>query len=160
MGAMGRVHRGNDRTLLEDYCSRFGILLERRYSGLALLEAKPQAERAAIAANEATLKAKAADRAKSIFLANMAHELRTPLNAIIGFSELIKVDNIKAKECYREYAGYIHDSVFFYSTSSMVFSISRGLKREGWSWRNSLSLSTSWFSLRLPRYGPSSKTNP
>jgi signal transduction histidine kinase len=110
MGAMGHVHRGNDRTLLEDYCSRFGILLERRYSGLALLEAKQQAESAAIAANEATLKAKAADRAKSIFLANMAHELRTPLNAIIGFSELIKIDNIKAKECYREYAGYIHDS--------------------------------------------------
>jgi len=107
---MGHVHRGNDRTLLEDYCSRFGILLERRYSGLALLEAKQQAERAAIAANEATLKAKAADRAKSIFLANMAHELRTPLNAIIGFSELIKIDNVKVKEHYTEYAGYIREA--------------------------------------------------
>lgn len=110
MAAMGNAQRGNNRTLLEDYCSRFGTLLERRYSGLALLEAKQQAEKAVITANEAMLKAKAADRAKSKFLANMAHELRTPLNAIIGFSELIKIDNIRAKEGYREYAGYIHDS--------------------------------------------------
>jgi signal transduction histidine kinase len=63
-----------------------------------------------IAANEATLKAKAADRAKSTFLANMAHELRTPLNAIIGFSEIIKLNNIQTKERYPEYAGYIHDA--------------------------------------------------
>ncbi len=34
--------------------------------------------------------AKAADRAKSAFLASMSHELRTPLNAIIGFSEVLK----------------------------------------------------------------------
>ena len=33
--------------------------------------------------------ARAADRAKSLFLANMGHELRTPLNAIIGFSGLL-----------------------------------------------------------------------
>jgi signal transduction histidine kinase len=56
------------------------------------------------------LKAKAADRAKSKFLANMAHELRTPLNAIIGFSDLIKLDNVKVKERYTEYAGYIHEA--------------------------------------------------
>ncbi len=34
--------------------------------------------------------ARAADCAKSEFLAAMSHELRTPLNAIIGFSEVIK----------------------------------------------------------------------
>jgi K+-sensing histidine kinase KdpD len=40
----------------------------------------------------------------------MAHELRTPLNAIIGFSEIIKLDKIKARERYPEYAGYIYDA--------------------------------------------------
>jgi two-component system cell cycle sensor histidine kinase PleC len=85
-------------------------LVEHRYSGLALLEAKQQAEKAASGAHQAMLKAKAADRAKSKFLANMAHELRTPLNAIIGFSEVIKLDQIQMRNSYPEYAGYIHDA--------------------------------------------------
>jgi PAS domain S-box-containing protein len=33
--------------------------------------------------------AEAANRAKSVFLANMGHELRTPLNAVIGFSRML-----------------------------------------------------------------------
>jgi len=107
---MSNAQRGKDGSLLENYCCQLGILLERRYSGLVLLEAKQQAERAATVANKAMLKAKVADRAKSIFLANMAHELRIPLNAIIGFSEVIKLNNIQKRERYPEYAGYIHDA--------------------------------------------------
>ena len=107
---MSSSQHGKDGRLLENYCCQLGIVLERRYSGLALLEAKQQAEKAATVANAAMLKASVADRAKSVFLANMAHELRTPLNAIIGFSEVIKLDNIQKKERYPEYAGYIHDA--------------------------------------------------
>jgi signal transduction histidine kinase len=73
-------------------------------------EAKQRAEEAASLAHEAMLKAKAADHAKSKFLANMAHELRTPLNAIIGFSEIIKLDQVQMRGRYPEYAGYIYDA--------------------------------------------------
>ncbi len=107
---MVNAHRGKPEAFLEDYCSRLGTLLEARYTGLALLAAKQEADAAAKHANEAMLEAKAADLAKTRFLANMAHELRTPLNAIIGFSEIIKLDAIQAKERYPQYAEYIHDA--------------------------------------------------
>jgi len=96
--------------LLESYCSRLGSPVEHRYSSLALLEAKQQAEKAASVAHQAMLEAKAADGAKSKFLANMAHDLRTPLNAIIGFSELIKLDQARMRGRHPEYAAYIHDA--------------------------------------------------
>jgi signal transduction histidine kinase len=39
-----------------------------------------------------TMEAKAANRAKSDFLAVMSHELRTPLNAIAGYTELLQLE--------------------------------------------------------------------
>jgi len=41
---------------------------------------------------QSTEKAKAANKAKSTFLASMSHELRTPLNAILGFCQLLDRD--------------------------------------------------------------------
>jgi signal transduction histidine kinase len=56
--------------------------------------------------------AEAASRAKSEFLSNMGHELRTPLNAIIGFSELIRQQQLGPVGVpqYSDYAGDIHTS--------------------------------------------------
>ncbi|MBP7497163.1 MAG: response regulator [Bacteroidales bacterium] len=45
-----------------------------------------------------TTAAEEADKLKSAFLANMSHEIRTPMNAIIGFSNLLRDDNINHKE--------------------------------------------------------------
>ncbi len=52
------------------------------------------------------LSAEHASLAKNIFLANMSHEIRTPLNSILGFSELLRDDNLDPKE-RREYADII-----------------------------------------------------
>jgi PAS domain S-box-containing protein len=43
-------------------------------------------------AEEARRLAEDANKAKSIFLANISHELRTPLNAILGYSQLMQRD--------------------------------------------------------------------
>ncbi len=62
--------------------------------------------------DKAKTAAEQASRAKSEFLANMSHELRTPLNAIIGFSDIMRFEQLGAmgQPRYREYATDINHS--------------------------------------------------
>jgi PAS domain S-box-containing protein len=57
---------------------------------------------------EAKEKAEESDRLKSAFLANMSHEIRTPMNAILGFSELLRIEEV-TKEVRDEYIKIIHN---------------------------------------------------
>ena len=63
---------------LDEHKNRLELLVKARTSEL----------------EKALEKVKESDRLKSSFLANMSHEIRTPMNAIVGFSLLLRNDNI------------------------------------------------------------------
>ena len=69
-------------SLLDDYSSQLGNLLDPGNPGAALITARDQAQ-------QRLLRAKASDEAKSKFLAHMSHELRTPVNGILGMLGLV-----------------------------------------------------------------------
>ncbi|TRX24275.1 PAS domain S-box protein [Flavobacterium franklandianum] len=54
-------------------------------------------------------KAEESDRLKLAFLANMSHEIRTPMNGILGFTELLKDENLSV-EVQQEYIKIIEKS--------------------------------------------------
>ena len=65
------------------------------------------AEKHAAELENALERARAADKARSMFFSIVSHDIRTPLNAIIGYSELIQ-HGIKSKEEADEAIGAIH----------------------------------------------------
>jgi cell cycle sensor histidine kinase DivJ len=64
------------------------------------------------ALEQARAEAEQANVAKGRFLATMSHELRTPLNAILGFSDMLKREDLLGLDAARrhEYAALINES--------------------------------------------------
>ena len=99
-------------------------------------------------------KAEAANKAKSIFLANMGHELRTPLNAILGTGQLMARDTGFPEKFKGNLGILTRSGEYLLSLINQVLEISRiesgrlTLDKSGFSLKSSLTLLEE---LTLPR---------
>ncbi|MBF0620993.1 MAG: response regulator [Magnetococcales bacterium] len=88
----------------EDTPSVIGILVDvtdQKAFENALIAAQAKAEQMSVLAQDA-------NRAKGDFLANMSHEIRTPMNAIIGLSHLCLQTELDTKQ--HDYLNKVHTS--------------------------------------------------
>ncbi|MGH6929568.1 MAG: PAS-domain containing protein, partial [Dongiaceae bacterium] len=101
-----------EQALMDNEDQLRGMLRELEESHAQLERQSIELTRLAEQAEAQGEAARAANAAKSEFLAHMSHELRTPLNSIIGFSEIMKTELLGpiGTPKYKSYAIDIHDS--------------------------------------------------
>jgi len=86
----GSVYKDEKGEVLGAVVVARDITEQKRFEN-ELIEAKGNAERAMLKAEEST-------KLKEAFLANMSHEIRTPMNAIMGFSDILYKRELGAQE--------------------------------------------------------------
>lgn len=84
--------QAKDLELLEFVGKTISIAIHRKIMEENLVEARNRAQQS--------------DKLKTVFLSNISHEIRTPMNAILGFSELLKDQDLSNEESL-EYIGYL-----------------------------------------------------
>lgn len=85
-------------------------LLSAEYqNNRALAEVNRELSEAIGRAEQATEEARAANRAKSSFLANMSHDIRTPMNVIVGMTRLMENEK-DLTDRMRDYLGKIRSA--------------------------------------------------
>ena len=93
-GEVGDVARAFDRMTAE--LERSTASLEQEIAQRALAQTALSQSNAEL--QTAVVKATAASRAKSEFVASMSHEVRTPLNGLIGMTDLMLRSNLSAQQ--------------------------------------------------------------
>jgi len=95
---VSRLEWGGDTFILEIHrdVSERQRLLHELHQHRDHLETLVQARTQEL--QEARQQAEQANHAKSAFLANMSHEIRTPMNAILGFTHLLRKEDLSASQ--------------------------------------------------------------
>ncbi len=83
----GAQYNQAQASFLQTYCAALAIIIRLKQKQARLNDEVTRS-------NALAVKAKEANKAKSVFLSMMSHELRTPMNAVLGSAQLLKSSDL------------------------------------------------------------------